>query len=337
MSEGEDVEPDPMEERDAQAAGRIRSAATARHLGLDLGGTRLKWAVLERGADTRRQLDSGSEPTRLDGGAAGLVAQLVACAREAALRWPEIASAGIGVPGVYDGVAGTIRFTPNIPVDWAGTVVADPVAAALDAPARLINDARAFMLAELRLGAARGALNAIGLTLGTGVGGGLAIDGRLYFGHDGTAGEIGHQTIDPDGPFCHCGNRGCLEAYTRADQIALACGTPDVETAVRRAREGDQRARAGLQQVGRYLGIGIASMITVLTPDVIVLGGGVANAGDLLLNPLRDELRQRVRTTALDRVELVVAELGYWAGAIGAALYGAECTLRPAPVGEGVP
>lgn len=168
----------------------------------------------------------------------------------------------------------------------------------------------------------------IGLTLGTGVGGVIAVDGRVQQGHDGTAGEIGHQTIEPDGPWCGCGNRGCLEAFARADQIAAACGTATAEEAVTRARAGDAHATDGLAQVARYLGIGIANMIAVLTPDRVVIGGGVSAAGDLLLDPIRDELQRRVRTTSLDRVELVTAELGTWAGAIGAAIHGAEMAER---------
>ena len=164
----------------------------------------------------------------------------------------------------------------------------------------------------------------IGFTLGTGVGGAIAIDGRVLQGHDGTAGEMGHQTIEPDGPWCGCGNRGCLEAFARADQIAAACGTSTAEEAVLRARAGDPRATAGLAQVGRYLGIGIASMVTVITPDRVVIGGGIAAAFDLLVGPIRDELRRRVKTTSLDDVVVVAAELGTWAGAIGAAIHGAE-------------
>jgi glucokinase len=198
------------------------------------------------------------------------------------------------------------------------------VAAATGVPAFLINDARAFGLAELRLGAGRGASSMVGLTLGTGIGGVVAIDGRVHQGHDGTAGEIGHQTIEPDGPWCGCGNRGCLEAYARADQIAAACGTATAEDAVRAASDGDERARHGLADVGRYLGIGIANMITVLAPDMVVLGGGVAAAGEILFAPIRAEVARRVKTTAVDEVAIVPAQLGTWAGAIGAAVHGAE-------------
>jgi glucokinase len=202
--------------------------------------------------------------------------------------------------------------------------VAGPVARAAGVPVFLVNDARAFGLAELRLGAGRGASSMVGLTLGTGVGGVFAIDGRVHLGHDGTAGELGHQTIDPDGPWCGCGNRGCVEAYARADQIAAACGTATAEEAVRAAQAGDERARAGLADVGRYLGIGIANMITVITPDRVVIGGGVAAAGELLFGPIRAEIARRVKTTSVDEVTLRAAELGTLAGAIGAAVHGAE-------------
>ena len=219
---------------------------------------------------------------------------------------------------------GCTRFLVNVPGPWAGHPVAGPVGDAVGLPAFLINDARAFGLAELNLGAGRGASSMVGLTLGTGIGGVLVIDGRVQSGHDGTAGEIGHQTIDPDGPWCNCGNRGCLEAFARADQIAAACGTASAEEAVRAAEAGDERARAWLAEIGRYLGIGIANMITVVAPDRVVLGGGVAAAGEVLFASLRAEIARRVRTTSIEDVALVRAELGTWAGAIGAAVHGAE-------------
>ena len=177
---------------------------------------------------------------------------------------------GIGIPGLYDPVAGTTRFLVNIPGAWAGKPVAGPVGAALGLPAALINDARAFGVAELRLGAGRGVSTMIGFTLGTGVGGVIAVNGHVYQGHDGTGGEMGHQTIDPDGPWCNCGNRGCLEAFARADQVAAICGTATAEEAIERARAGDPGRSTGFAQIGRYLGIGIASMIVVITPDRVV-------------------------------------------------------------------
>jgi glucokinase len=300
----------------------------SRHLGLDLGATNLKWAVVDHDDGTWTSVARDQVPTRLlpdpDAVPASVVGQLAEVAAAAIEAWGPVASVGIGVPGLYDPATGTTRFLVNVPGPWAGHPVAGPVSDAVGVPAFLVNDARAFGLAELRLGAGRGASSMVGLTLGTGVGGVVAIDGRVHQGHDGTAGEIGHQTIDPDGPWCGCGNRGCLESFARADQIAAACGTATAEEAVRAARAGDERARAGLADIGRYLGIGIANMIAVLSPDRIVLGGGVSAAGELLFAPIRAEIARRVRTTSIDDVELVPAELGTWAGAIGAAVHGAE-------------
>jgi len=306
-----------------------------RHLGLDLGATNLKWAVVEHEDGRWRMLAHGQVSTRLvpdpEDVPAAVTAQLAEVAAAAIEAWGPVASVGIGVPGLYDPATGCARFLINVPGPWAGHPVAGPVADAVGVPAFLINDARAFGLAELRLGAGRGASSMVGLTLGTGVGGVFAIDGRVHQGHDGTAGEIGHQTIDPDGPWCGCGNRGCLESFARADQIAAACGTATAEEAVRAAQAGDERARAGLADIGRYLGIGIANMITVISPDRIVLGGGVAAAGELLLGPIRAEIARRVKTTATDAVVLLGAELGTLAGAIGAAIHGAERAAETAP------
>jgi glucokinase len=297
--------------------------AATRHLGLDLGGTYIKWAVAEQTGGRWIALDRAQVETPTGAGESAVVERLGSVGGEAMARWRGVTTVGIGVPGLYDPVAGTTRFLVNFPGGWHGVAVAGPVGAALGVPAALINDARAFGLAELRVGAGRGASSMIGLTLGTGVGGVVAIDGRVVFGHDGTAGEIGHQTIDPDGPSCNCGNRGCLEAFTRADRIAAACGTATPTEAVERARAGDARALDGLAEVGRYLGIGIGNMLAVLSPDRVVIGGGIAAALDLLLPAIQAELDRRVRTTSLDEVAIVRAELGTWAGAIGAAIHGA--------------
>jgi len=301
--------------------------STSHHLGIDLGGTNLKWAAVEHdGADWRVQ-GRGQTATEAESGPDAVIGRFISIGREALREWPAVRSVGIGVPGLYDPATGRARALINLPGGWPGVPIAGPVADALGVPAALINDARAFGLAELRLGAARGASSMIGLTLGTGVGGVIAIDGRVHLGHDGTAGEIGHQTLDPDGPSCNCGNRGCLESFARADRLAEACGAASVEAAVLAARAGDPLARAGFERVGRYLGLGIANIVTVISPDKVVIGGGIAAAGDLLLEPIRRELRARVWTTSLDEVSVVTAELGTWAGAMGAAVHGAEAAL----------
>lgn len=300
------------------------SADRGHHLGIDLGATNLKWAVVERAGADWSTVDRGQVPTRATQGPDAVIGRLIEIGRGRLAAWAEMSTVGIGVPGLYDPAAGTTRFLVNLPGAWADRPVAAPVADALGLPCRLINDARAFGLAELRLGAGQGVSSMVGLTLGTGVGGVIVIDGRVLQGHDGTAGEIGHQTIDPDGPLCGCGNRGCLEAFAKADRIAAACGAESAGEAVQAARRGDQRALDGLSEIGGYLGIGIGNLITLISPDRVVIGGGIAAAGELLLAPIREELRRRVLTTSLDRVELVTAELGTWAGAIGAGVHGAE-------------
>jgi glucokinase len=293
------------------------------HLGLDLGGTNIKWVVAAHDGDWRT-LDRGEAPTHADAGPDAVIARLASLGRAATDRYAGVGSAGIGVPGPYDPRAGTVRDLTNFPGDWAGRPLASIVGDALGMPAHLINDARAFGLAELRLGAGRGASSMVGITLGTGLGGVIAIDGRIHQGHDGSAGELGHQTIVPDGPPCNCGNRGCLEAFVRADRIATMCGAPSADEAATRARAGDAAAMAGMAEVGRYLGIGLANVITIVTPDRVVIGGGGAAAFDLLIGPIARELARRVRMTSLDQVRVVPAELGVWAGAIGAAIHGAE-------------
>lgn len=302
-----------------------RPPPASRHLGLDLGGTNIKWVVLEASGGDWRTLDRGQIATKAASGADAVVARLEAAGAEAMRASPGASSIGIGVPGSYDPDAGTTRFLTNVPGEWAGKPVAGVVGGALGLTAYLVNDARAFGLAELRLGAGRGASSMIGLALGTGLGGVVVLNGFVHQGHDGTAGEIGHQTIEPDGPPCSCGNRGCLEAYVRADRIADRCGTESAEEAVTRARAGDVRAAEGMAQIGRYLGIGIANMVSVFTPDRVVIGGGGGTAAfDLLVGPIRAELQSRVHLTPLDQVEIVPAELGVWAGAIGAAIHGAD-------------
>lgn len=308
----------------APAAGRTR------HLGLDLGATNVKWAVLERAGDDWSVLERGQFPTSAADGADAVIERMAGQAEHARDTWPDLATVGVGIPGLFDAVEGIATFTPNLPPDWERRPVAGPIRARLGLPVRLINDARAFGLAELRLGAGRGCETMVGLALGTGVGGVVVVGGQVHFGHDGTGGELGHQTLLPDGPPCTCGNLGCLEAFAKADAVAAACGTATAEQAVAAAQAGDERAVAGLAEVGRWLGVGIANLIVVLTPDRVVLGGGVAGAGDLLIQPIRAEVRRRVHVTDVDAVEIVTAELGTWAGAIGAGV-NAAAVAAPVP------
>jgi glucokinase len=299
------------------------TAAATRHIGLDLGATNTKWALLEHAAEWR-VLDRGAVATNVSEGTDAVLARLAGLATDAGSGSGAPASVGLGVPGLYDATLGTTTFLPNLPPDWNDLPVTGPLRERIGAPVALINDARAFGLAELHLGAGRGCRTMAGLALGTGVGGVVVIDGRVHFGHNGTGGELGHKTMLPDGPACTCGNRGCLEVFAKAERVAAVCGTSTAAEAVAAARAGDARAIAGLADVGRWLGVAISDVIVVLNPDRVVIGGGVSGAGDLLLEPIRAEVRKRVHVTDWRRVEIVTAELGTWAGAIGAALHGAD-------------
>lgn len=296
-----------------------------RHIGLDLGGTNIKWAVVDGAGDEWHTLDQGQVPTDTSRGEQSVVPQLAELAvqvRDGA--GGPVDSLGVAVPGLYTPETGVVVFLTNVPGDWSATPVGGPLAEATGLPTALINDARAFGLAELRFGAGRDVHSFIGFTLGTGIGGVIAIGNQVVLGFRGRAGELGHQTIDPDGPWCGCGNRGCVEAYCRADQVAIACGATDPREAIEKARAGDERALAGWAQIGRYLGIGISNATTILTPELVILGGGWSQAADLLIEPITAEMRRRVLVGAGDHTEVVLAQLGTWAGAIGAAAHGAE-------------
>jgi glucokinase len=245
---------------------------------------------------------------------------MIGIARREAGRLGRISSVGIGVPGLFDPAAGVIELFPNLPGPWKGHPLRDPIGDALGVPATLINDARAFTLAEATIGAGKGSRTIACLTLGTGIGGGVMIEGKLHLGAFGTAGEIGHQIVEPDGPPCGCGNRGCIEALARSDVLTRMAGRDTVEEVYRAAADGDERSRNAIETAARYLGIGIANIIAVLGPERIVIGGGIAHAGEAALAPIRKAVWERVTLVPHGAVPIVAARLGSTAGAIGAAL-----------------
>jgi glucokinase len=231
---------------------------------------------------------------------------------------------GLGVPGLFDPETGEVVLFPNLPGAWNGFPLRGVVSSGLGMPVVMINDARAFTIAESTMGAGRNSRILVAIVLGTGVGGGITIDGKLHLGAFGTAGEFGHQTVLPDGPLCGCGNRGCVEALTRSDVLVGLAGKESVEAVFEAAAEGDQRSLAAIGEVAKYLGIGLANAVTVIGPDTIVVGGGIAAAGELLLGPLRDAIRERVTLVPLEKVDVLPAELGSFAGAIGSGLAGMD-------------
>lgn len=306
-----------------------RGERTGRWLGLDLGGTNIKVAVIECELDGRQ----GSQvevvgrhqvPAVAERGPLAVIDRLIEAGTEAVQRWGRITGAGVGVPGLFDADLGCIEFFPNLPGAWKGTPVTAPIADALCVPTSIINDARAFTLAETRVGAGAGCQTVAAYVLGTGIGGGIVVGGRLHFGPDGRAGELGHCVVEPGGPQCGCGNRGCLEAIATSGALARLAGQPSADAAFRAAAAGDTRAQQAIDRVVDAFGVAIANVVTVLIPERVIIGGGVAEAGDALFVPLRAAVERNLSLVPPDRYEIVPGQLGPYAGAIGAALWASQ-------------
>lgn len=308
-------------------------------IGVDLGGTSTKAGILEGGAIALRDLRT--RPTGADRPRQEVLADVAAEVRALVAGRPDAVSAvGIGVPAAMT-PDGRIDVLPNFAPGWRGLDLAAALRDATDLPVVVVNDARAFTLAEARAGAAVGARAAFGVTLGTGVGGGLALDGTLYLGANGNAGEFGHHTYDPYGPLCGCGAHGCIETYASAPALVAAVMRPfaqgrtprlhraaggrfgEVTPALiaRAAEAGDEHCRDAIEVAARVLGVGLANVTTLLAVDRIVVGGGMAGLGETLFAPMRRVLASYATTAAGMMPEIVPAQSGDEAGALGAALH----------------
>jgi glucokinase len=299
---------------------------TRRYLGIDVGGTNSKLAVLEVPGgppDPPVLLATVAIPTG-SGDPGEVIGRLADAGARLVAQHGPVAAAGAGVPGLFDEASGRIVLFPNLPPAWTGVPFREPLAERLGLPVALINDARAFTLAESRMGAAAGCPTVVCLTLGTGIGGGVVVDGRLRFGPSGRAGELGHQVIDVDGPPCGCGNRGCVEAFAAGPALCRLGGQATPEAVYAAAAAGDERAAAAVATVIGRLAVGIANLVTVLWPERVVIGGGVAAAGERLFGPLRAAVAAASPLVDPASYEIVPAALGPGAGAIGAALWAAE-------------
>jgi glucokinase len=325
---------------------------TRRFLGIDVGGTSCKLAVLEVDGDRAdspgpsgdhpggppnppKLLATAMVPTG-PGGPDEVLDRLAAEGTRLATEHGPVVAAGAGVPGLFDEDSGRIVFLPNLPAAWNGRELGRPLVGRLGVTTVLINDARAFTLAESRMGAAAGCSTVVCLTLGTGVGGGVVVDGRLRYGPHGRAGEVGHQVIDPNGPRCGCGNRGCVEAFAAGAALSRLGGRDSPQAVFRAAEAGDELAAAAVQAVAWRLAAGIANLVTVLWPERVVVGGGIAAAGERLLGPLRAAVADATPLVDQASYEIVPAALGPTAGAIGAALWAEERAggsggLKPSP------
>jgi glucokinase len=305
------------------------------YVGVDVGGTTTKCVL----ADSRGEiLLTETEATLSHEGPERVltqIADLVMRVREGSQAPQAI---GIAMPGLIDLSTGVTRFNPNFPTQWRNVKVRDFLQPKLDCPVYLLNDVRTATLGELVFGHGKNASTMLFFAIGTGIGGGVVVDGELRLGPLGAAGELGHQTILPNGPLCGCGNRGCLEtlasgpALTAAAVRLLRSGLAprlheitegelskvSPETLAKAATLGDEHARTAIVTAAGYLGIGIANMVAALHPELVVIGGGVANIGDLLFNTVRETVLERVGMFPPDDVEIKPSSLGENAGALGA-------------------
>jgi glucokinase len=314
----------------------------SRYIGIDLGGTNLRAAIAD--TDTGQIFLQRKCPTLAAEGQEAVIQRIIQLVQELIQEsgiTNDIKGIGIGVPGTPDIDSGIIEFLPNLPGKWLNVPLGAIVEKQMKLPVALINDVRAITLGEWTFGAGRGAETVACLAIGTGIGGGVVVNGQFHLGIGGTAGEFGHHVVEVDGLPCGCGGKGCLELYASGPAIA-AMGVKEVMhghttrigelvnhdlnridagVVVRAAKEGDPIAIGILQRAGTYLGIAVGNILGVISPQKVIFGGGVSLAGDLLLKPIVQTVNERVHVIPLQKVQFVLAELGINGGLIGAALW----------------
>jgi glucokinase len=314
----------------------------ATYIGIDFGGTNIKAIGITSEGGT---LCEKNVPANAEKGPEQVIEKIVSLINEVVDDCPvpreQFNAVGVAAAGIVDMERGICRFLPNLP-GWVNIHLVEKLLRKIDLQTFLINDVRAMTLAEWTLGAGVGVKNLICIAVGTGIGGGIVLDGKLYFGSEGLAGEIGHQTIEPDGPRCTCGNHGCLEALASGANIAFQAirivkqGATTiirdlVENDLNRitpmvvaeaARSGDQMALDIWEREAYYLGMGLANLVVIFNPEMIILGGGIAEASDLLIEGVQETLRDRVLLGHdLKRLRIVPCKLKNLSGAIGAAAW----------------
>lgn len=301
---------------------------------VDLGGTSLRAAVVNADGRLSGFVAYATEAAR---GPDAVIDRIVAALHDSLTRastdLSELAAVGIGAPGPLDWATGVIHEAPNLP-GWHEVPLADRVAQAVGLPTFLENDANAAALAESQYGVAQGAQNMLYITVSTGVGGGLILNGELWHGAYGSAGEFGHMTVDFEGPLCACGNRGCIEAIAAGPDIAawvakqIAAGQSSRLSSqsdltgrdvVEAARRGDALAVSALDRAGRAVGFGIINVAHLVNLDMVVVGGGIANAGALLFDPIRATVRQHLLESTAPTLRVEPWSLGEDVGLLGAA------------------
>lgn len=311
-------------------------------IGVDLGGTNIVVGAMP--VDGSHEYAVRSQTTRAEQGADAVIDRIVQMiaeviadtSAETGAARTDFLGVGIGAPGPLDRARGVVIVTPNL--GWRDFPLRQVIRDRVGLPATLDNDANCATVGEWWCGAARGGRDVVGMTIGTGIGGGLILNGELYHGASDVAGEVGHMTIDSTGRRCKCGNYGCLEAYASGPAIAerareaLAGDEPSLlrdavgcdltritaKLVYEASTSGDPIAREVVRDTARFLGAGLANLLNIFNPDTVVLAGGVTDAGDALFDPLRSEVRRRAFRPAVEACRIVPGSLAGTAGVVGA-------------------
>lgn len=307
-------------------------------IGTDVGGTNVKIALIDKNGSL---VYSNTVPTRAEMGYEYTISNIKQAIydlmKETNTDSTKIEGIGFGFPGQIDYDLGIVRTLPNIP-GWNNVPLAKIMEDEFSIPTRVDNDVRCAALGELNYGAGKGSQNLVCITVGTGIGSGLIINGKIVRGASNAAGEIGHIKLqEQGGPICGCGDTGCLEAFASGPSIValaleyikggkstkyreLATGEITPYIVAEAAKAGDCVAKRIFEIIGEHIGIGLASIVNLLNPEKIIIGGGVAEAGDLLLDPIKETVKKRAMPIQANAVSIVSAKLGNTAGVIGASL-----------------
>lgn len=310
-----------------------------KRIGIDVGGTNVKLALVD---DNGNVLHSDSVPTYAKMGYEYTVNNIIQAIKslmeKSGCGAGDVEGIGFDFPGQIDYKNGIVRLAPNIP-GWVDVPIAKMIEDEFGIKTRIDNDVRCATLGEMKFGAGKGCENFVCITVGTGIGSGLVVNGQIVRGASNAAGELGHIKLQMnDGPICGCGDRGCLEAYASGPSIVAMAqeyikggkstryrelaqdGEITPYLVAKAAQEGDPVAKRIFQIVGSYIGIGLTSVINLLNPEKVIIGGGVADAGDILFDPIKKTIKDRAMAVAGSAVEIVPAQLGNSAGVIGASL-----------------
>ncbi|UCG54579.1 MAG: ROK family protein [Dehalococcoidia bacterium] len=307
---------------------------------VDIGGTKITSAIFENS----RIIAKDYRFTLAREGASNVLSRLITSIEDlfqkAELDSVRLESICIASAGIIDMDAGIVTISPNLP-GWHNVPLRSKIEQHFDIKTYLLNDASAAALGEYTSGAGRKCSNVVYVTVGTGIGGGIIMNGHLYLGSSGSAGEIGHMTIKTNGPLCYCGNRGCLETLASGTAIAkeaISLVREGKQTSLKEmvgsqvdsitakevsiaAQNGDTLARRIISKAATYLGIGMANVVNILNPEIIIIGGSVSKMGDLLLEPVRQQVLKLAFRLPVRRFRIVPSELGDDAGLIGGALF----------------